>query len=155
MKKFILLFTAFFFISCSPKDRIMEGDLAFKSVEVFNYYNLDQNNINKWENILDSIRQIKAPNSIDLDLLEYFDNLKKYKVITSPWVRVKFNDSVRIVYFDESDYKLLKPYVSHDLENNNKKVTLKMNIEVRDESIYYCKQLLSIKKSKGQTYTSK
>jgi len=52
MKKFILLFTAFFFISCSPKDRIMEGDLAFKSVEVFNYYNLDQQKINKWENIL-------------------------------------------------------------------------------------------------------
>ncbi|WP_369752149.1 hypothetical protein AB3G34_08580 [Flavobacterium sp. WC2409] len=155
MKKWKLLIVLFIFISCSPKDRIMEGDLAFKSVEVFNYYNLDQKNINKWENILDSIRQIKDPSRNDLDLLEYFDNLKKYKVIDSPWVRVMFNDSVKIVYFDEADYKLLKPYVSHDLVNNNRKVTLKMNIEVRDESIYYCKQLLSIKKSKGKTYTSK
>ena len=136
MKKFILLFIALFFISCSPKDRIMEGDLAFKSVEVFNYYKLDQKNINKREKILDSIRQIKNPSSNDLHILESFDNLKKYKVIKSPWVRVKFNDSVRIVYFEESVYKLLKPYVSHDLVDNNKKVTLKMNIEVRDESIY-------------------
>jgi hypothetical protein len=155
MKKWKLLIVLFVFISCSPKDRIMEGDLAFKSIEIFNYYNLDQSSIDKWEKILDSTRQIKNPSNNDLSFVKYFDNLKKYKVIKSPWERVKFNDSIRIVYFDESDYKLLKPYISHDLVNNNKKVTLKMKIEIRDEYVYYCKELLSIKKSKGKTYTRK
>ena len=155
MKKIKLFFFVFIFISCSQKEKIIEGDLAFKSVDISNYYGLDQKSIDKFEKELDSMRQIKNPSANDVSVLNYFDALKKYNVIKSPWIRLKIKDSIRKVYLKENDFKKLKNYNSNDLILNNKNVALKMNIETRGNKIYYCKELISVKEVYGETYTSK
>ena len=124
---------------------IIEGDLAFKSVDFFNYYNLDQKRIDKWEKVLDSMRQIKNPSTNDVSVLNYFDALKKYNVIKFPWIRIKIKDSIRKVYLKENDFEKLKNYNSNDLILNNRKVVLKMNIERRGDKFYYCKELIFVK----------
>jgi hypothetical protein len=155
MNKLKLLIATFIFISCSLKDKIIEGDLAFKSVDISNYYGLDQKNIDRFDGIIDSIRQIKNPSNNDLYFINYMDNLKKYNVIKSPCIRLKTKDSIRKVYLNANDFEKLKNYNSNDLILKNKKVTLKMNIEIRGDKIYYCKELISIKEVYGETYTSK
>ncbi|KIA85789.1 hypothetical protein [Flavobacterium sp. AED] len=155
MKKIKLLIITFIFISCSQKDEIIEGDLAFKSVNSFNYYNLNQKTIDTWERVLDSTRQIKNPSANDISVLNYFDDLKKYKVIKSPWIKLKTKKSIINVYLKLNDYEKVKNYNSNDLILNNRKVILKMNIETRGDKIYYCKELISVKEVDGKTYTSK
>jgi hypothetical protein len=155
MKEIKLLFFVFIFISCSQKQKITEGDLAFKSVDSFNYYNLDQKSIDKFEKVLDSMRQIKNPSTNDVSVLNYFDALKKYNVIKLPWIRLKIKDSMIRVYLSENDFQKVKNYNSNDLISNNRKVILKMNIETRGDKIYYCKELISVKETDGETYTSK
>jgi hypothetical protein len=155
MKKLKLLVVTFIFISCSPKDKMIEGDLAFKTVEIGNYYNLDQNGVDDWEKVLDGIRQIKNPTANDMFILQYFDALKKHNVIKSPYIRLKTKDSIIIVYLKENDFEKLKNYNSNDLILKNKKITLKMNSEIRGDNLYYCKELINVKEVDGRTYTSK
>lgn len=155
MKKIKLLIVTFIFISCSPNYKIIEGDIAFKSVDFSNYYGLDQKSIDKFDGIIDSIRQIKNPSNDDLSFINYVDNLKKFNVIRSPYIRLKTKDSIIIVYLKENDFEKLKNYNSNDLILKNKKVTLKMNIETRGDKIYYCKKLINVKEVDGETYTSK
>ncbi len=155
MKKLKLLIVTLVLISCSPNDKIIEGDIAFKSVDFSNYYGLDQKSIDKFDVIIDSIRQINNPSNDDLSFINYMDNLKKYNVIKSPYIRLKTKDSIIIVYLKENDYQKLKNYNSNDLISNNRKVSLKMNIETRGDKIYYCKELIHVKEVDGRTYTSK
>jgi hypothetical protein len=155
MNKLKLLFFVFILISCSRNEKIIEGDLAFKSIDLFNYYNFDQKSIDEWEKVLNGTRQIKNPSADDVFILNYFDALKKHKVIKSPSIKLKTKDSIIRVYLSENDYQKVKNYNSNDLISNNRKVSLKMNIETRGKEIYYCKELISIKEVHGETYTSK
>jgi hypothetical protein len=155
MNKLKLFFLVFILISCSRNDKIIEGDLAFKTVDFSNYYGLNQNKIDKFDGIIDSMLKIKNPSNDDLSFLSYMDNLKKYNVIKSPYIRLKTKDSIIIVYLKENDFEKVKNYNSNDLISNNRKINFKMKIETRGKEIYYCKELISIKEVHGKTYTSK
>ena len=155
MNKFKLFFFIFILISCSRKEKTIEGDIAFKTVDFSNYYGLNQNRIDKFDIIIDSMRKIKNPSNDDLSFINYMDNLKKYNLIKSPYIRLKTKDSIILVYLKDNDFEKVKNYNSNDLILKNKKIALKMNIEIRGDKIYYCRELISVKEIEGETYTNK
>ena len=60
-----------------------------------------------------------------------------------------------MVYLNEEEYQKVKEYNPADLNGRNKKVSLKLEIEKKEEGIYVANRIISVKETDGHTLVVK
>jgi len=151
-KTIILIFTIFTVFSCKTKREIINGDLYFQIVDFTNFYGANKEQLEKLDKEVDSIRFSKMISENELELIEYYDKLKKHKLINYPSIRIKSDTIVRLVYITESEYEKVKDYKWSDLGTRKKKVKMKIEVQELDENIYFSDKIIDFKEIDGKSY---
>ena len=151
-KTIILIFTIFTVFSCKTKREIINGDLYFQIVDFTNFYGANKEQLEKLDKEVDSIRFSKMISENELELIEYYDKLKKHKLINYPSIRIKSDTIVRLVYITESEYEKVKDYKWSDLGTRKKKVKIKIEVQELDENIYFSDKIIDFKEIDGKSY---
>jgi hypothetical protein len=151
MSKLKFLVLLLFVIGCIKKNEVVEGDLFFKLIDFGSFYAGNDVSIKVFEKKMDSIRWSKIASEQDLKIIKFIDKLKKNNLLKSPWINLKTKDSVIKIYFNKTEYNKLKKYNFGDLTKRNRKVKLKLDLELKDTEIYFCNKILSIEEVDGKT----
>ena len=151
-KTIILIFTIFTVFSCKTKREIINGDLYFQIVDFTNFYGANKEQLEKLDKEVDSIRFSKMISENELELIEYYDKLKKHKLINYPSIRIKSDTIVRLVYITESEYEKVKDYKWSDLGTRKKKVKIKIEVQELDENIYFSDKIIDFKEIDEKSY---
>lgn len=150
-KLFLLLITIFILVSCNSNTEIISGDLYFKQVDWLNYYGA--NDGNKQE-VQELIRALKENNSLSVTeekIVKQHDKLEKLNLLESPYVRIKTEKDVKVVFMTEDDFEKVKEYRLQDLLESNQKVSLKLEVEKVDADFFMCKKIIQLLKVSGVT----
>lgn len=153
MKKSILLLltTIFILVSCNLNTEIISGDLYFKQVDWLNYYGA--NDGNKQE-VQELIRALKENNSLSVTeekIVKQHDKLEKLNLLDAPYVRIKTEKDVKLVFMLEEDFEKVKEYKLQDLLETNQKVSLKIEVEEVSSDVFLCKKIVELQKVSGVT----
>src|SRR5690606_22525953 len=152
MKKLILLLiTIFILISCNSNTEIISGDLYFKQVDWLNYYR--ENDSNKQE-IQELFQAIKANSSLSITeekMVNQYGKLEKLNLLDAPYVRIKTEKDVKLVFMLEEDFEKVKEYKLQDLLETNQKVSLKIEVEEVSSDVFLCKKIVELQKVSGVT----
>ena len=151
----LILIIGLFILSCSKRNKEFEGDLYFKLIDIGSYYDVDDETIEKLEKSLDSIRWAKMAAKDDLEIIRIFDILKANDLLKSPWINLKTESDIKIIYLSEIEYQKLKIFDRNELINDNKKVYLKIIVKELDSGIYYSDKIAEINLVDGKTYWRK
>ena len=151
MKKLLFFLVVLTSISCQEK-KYTNADLSFKLISANSLYGADEMEIQKFEEILDSIGKNPEAKKNEIELYNFYAKLKKNNLFTSPYINIQIEeDSSLIVYLSEDEYQKVKEFEAADLLHRKKKVSLKLNIEEKDEGIYVANQIISVRESDGHT----
>ena len=142
-------------LSCSKKEKELEGDLYFKLVDFGSFYEADDKTIEKFEKTFDSIRRSKIVSKDELELVRVYDILKANDLIKSPWINLKTESEIKRIYLSESEYEKLKQFDRNKLISDNKKVELKIKVIELDSGIYHADKISDLKIVDGKTYWRK
>src|SRR5690554_4475537 len=152
MKKLILLLiTIFILISCNSNTEIISGDLYFKQVDWLNYYR--ENDSNKQE-IQELFQAIKANSSLSITeekMVNQYGKLEKLNLLDTPYIRIKTEKDVKVVFMTEKDFEKVREYNLQDLLETNQKVNLKLEVEKVDADFFMCKKIIEFHKVSGVT----
>jgi len=151
----IIMLTIFTVLSCKTKTEIIEGDLYFKLIDFGSFYGADKKQIEEFEKIIDSLRLTKLTSKNDQRFIEYYDNLKKYKLINYPCIKIKSDTIIRQIYLAESEYEKVKDYKWSDLRTKKKRVNLRIEVQKFDEKIFFSDKIIDFKEIEGETYWKK
>src|SRR5690554_5926001 len=147
MKKLILLLiTIFILISCNSNTEIISGDLYFKQVDWLNYYR--ENDSNKQE-IQELFQAIKANSSLSITeekMVNQYGKLEKLNLLDAPYIRIKTEKDVKLVFMLEEDFEKVKEYKLQDLLETNQKVSLKIEVEEVSSDVFYVRKSLNFTK---------
>lgn len=142
-------------ISCQKK-KYTNADLSFKLISASSLYGADEIQIQKFEKILDSIKKDPNAEKQDIEMCNYFSKLQENNLLMSPYIYLQINrDSSLMVFLSEDEYKKVDKYRADDLLNRNKKVSLKLDIEKKNQGIYLANKIISVKEIDGQTIVVK
>ena len=139
------------FISCQEKE-YTHADLSFKLINMGSFYGADEAEIQIFEKLFDSIKKDPDAGKEDKKLCDFFSRLKKNGLYTSPYIHLQIGpDSSLLVYLNETEYEKVKEYKADELLERMKKVSLELDIEKRDEGIYFVNQIINVQETDGQT----
>ncbi len=156
MKKIVLIFIIVFsIISCNQKTEIIEGDLYFKLIDFGSFYGGEKDRIVKFEKAIDSLRHEKMISEDELKIIEFYDKLKKHKLIYLPCIKIKTDTIIRQIYLTEPEYEKVKDYKWSDLRTRKKKVKLTIEIQELEKNIFFSDIIIEYKELDGQTYWKK
>ena len=156
MKNFTLtLIIGLLILSCSKKEKVFEGDLYFKLIDIGSFYGKDDKTIENFEKYYDSIRWSKIAGKDELKIIRIFDVLKANDLLKSPCIYLKTESDIKNIYLTEKEYQKLEIYDRNKLIKNNKKVSLKIKVSELDSGIYYSDKIVELKHVDGKTYWRK
>ncbi len=156
MKRILSIFVFIAAITaCSIQKQEIQGDLYFKLIDFGSFYGADDSTIAKFEKSLESIRSNKNASIDDLELISFIDLLKKNKLLYAPWINVKTQSEIVKVFLTEKEYKKLEKFDLNQLEENNKKVELKLLVKKLDDKVYFSDEIAEFKEFDGETYWRK
>ncbi len=148
LRLFRLLFI-FLLVSCSKNSKqIVKAELTFPSISFASAYGANDVEYKKLVQEIDStLKNIGDENNEKVKLYKYFSKLKNHNLLRSPYIFLHFDeDSIMTVYLSESQYKKVKHLKHIDLYKENKKVVLKLEVEKRDNNIFYSNNIINISK---------
>ncbi len=152
MKKLLLLFSLILLFSFIPKEETISGMLYFKMIEFVNTYGLNNEQQNLYNKMVADIRLKKNPTKDEQALISQVDAIKQAGLEKSPYMKVKTADGkVLLVFLTEDEYKSFSGYKLKDLQDENKKVMVKLNATEVKPSIYKSKKVLEVQKIDGLT----
>lgn len=155
MKKLLFLLVVLTSISCQEKN-YTNADLSFKLINAGSLYGADESEIQKFEEILDSLRRNQKAKKNEIELFNFYAKLKDHNLLTSPYIYLQIEkDSTLRVYLHEEEYQKVKEYNHADLNERNKKVSLKLDIEKKEEGIYVANHIISVQETDGHTIVVK
>ncbi len=130
---------------------IVEGDLYFSAFRYGSFYNQPDSLIKAFETYADTTNSDSLSN-FDKQLLQTYYLLKKENRLYSPFVELRINDSSIIkLYLDTIDYNKIKIYTRKDLQDNKKKIRIKVESKDLANGLLICTKLISIDKLNGVT----
>ena len=109
--------------------------------------------IQKFESMIDSLSGLKFISEQDQQLIEMVAILKENELINKPFFHLKI-DSTQIVtvYLDENEYEKRNKSDRQSLINENKNVRISLKVQIVDEGLVNCQEIMSTKKVDGKTY---
>jgi len=144
MKRHLFFLVVLTSISCQEKE-YTSADLSFKLISANSLYGADEVDIQRFEKIFDSIRKDPNAKKKEIELFNFYSKLKENDLFTSPYIHLQIEkDSSLIVYLSEDEYQKVKEFDHTDLLMRKKKVSLKLDIEKKDEGIYVVNEIISV-----------
>ena len=146
MKTLKILILLSLLISCKNKVEIKKGELHFKLVQLVPSEGFNDIQIKEIE------KEVLDNENVNLD---YFRTLKNNNLLGLPHINLKVDNDILQVFLKKSEYEKIKKYSLNELNQNRKKVTLKINIEKIDSNIYYSDKIIEVLEIDGKTSFSK
>ena len=154
-KKGLLLIIAIIVISCSSGTETINGDLYFKRIDFVNYYDANDSEKENIKNLIKSIRQNNSKTIEEEKLIKHFDILESLNLLESPYIRIKTDKEVKLVFMNKENFEKVKDFKLQNLLENNKKVNLKLEVERKDSGVFLCKKIVEIQEISGKTLWEK
>ena len=153
MKYIIWIFFTVSIWSCQNKvnPKELKGDLYFGLFRIGSYYDQPDSIIQWYESYFDTTN-FKLEDKNEQQLFSTYQNLKRHNLLYNPFVELLVqSDSIVKLYLDVSDYDRIKTHRRQVLQNDNKKVIIKSEVELIENGIYNCVELKSVQVVDGQT----
>src|SRR5690554_413067 len=150
-KLFLLLTTIFMLISCNSNTKIISGDLYFKQVDWLNYYGANDGDKQEVQELIRALKENNSLRVTEEKIVKQHDKLEKLNLLESPYVRIKTEKDVKVVFMTEDDFEKVKEYRLQDLLESNQKVSLKLEVEKVDDDFFMCKKIIQLHKVSGLT----
>jgi hypothetical protein len=149
---FFLCFLSFFRCKVNRQDtKVIEGDLYYSWFRMGNFYNQPDSLVRGFKLYIDTVNAA-FPDAIDRKYVEMYETLKKKNLLYSPFIEMKLdNDSILIVYFNNSDYDRVKVFHRQELIDTKKKVRIKLEIEDLRNGMALNTKFISVDKVDGET----
>jgi len=154
MKKIMSIVGIFIlFSSCQEQNNeslYLEGDLYYTWLKLGNFYGLPDSLCYHYEYLKDSlgIDEFAKQNS---KLMPYIKLLEEWSLVKSPFIYLKMDSSVVIVYLSKDDYEPITKYTYQDLIDTEQKVRLKLVTNKLNTKLYLCKEVISMERIDGET----
>lgn len=148
---FLILSIIFMFVSCNSNTEIISGDLYFKQVDWMNYYGASDENKKEIQKLIRALKDSNSLSVTEQKIVNQYEKLEKLNFLNSPYVRLKTNNDVKLVFMTEQDFKKVEKYQLQDLLATNQKVSLKLEVEKVDTDIFLCKKIIENQKVSGIT----
>ena len=140
--------------SIKPETQTIQGDLYYSFFRIGSYYNQTENEIEAQELFFDTLDYSNA-DADEKKLYNQYNKLKKLKLLYSPFVDIKINDSSIIkLYLDSSAYNQFKTFNRVQLQTDSNKVLVQARVNEIDEGLFYCVELLKTEITLGTTLSS-
>jgi len=150
-KLFLLLITIFILVSCNSNTEIISGDLYFKQVDWLNYYGANDGDKQEVQELIRALKENNSLRVTEEKIVKQHDKLEKLNLLESPYVRIKTEKDVKVVFMTEEDFEKVREYNLQDLLETNQKVNLKLEVEEVDTDFFMCKQIIEFYKVSGVT----
>ena len=150
MKTITNLIVVFFLFSCNLKSEKVKGDLFFKLINVMPSSGMYSNQAKKTELMLDSL-SLKNEDSKNTYIFKYFIKLRKLNLLKTPFINLKIEDNYKQIFLTDNEYEKVKSFNLRDLQKQNKKVSIELNIKELDSGIYFSDKILEVVEIEGLT----
>lgn len=133
-------------VSCNSETEIIKGELYFKLVSLWPNDGSAEKSIDAY------LKKIAhSDNPEDKKVFRYFTNLKKYKMLSNPNIRLKIGDDVKEIFLTQEQYQKLKDFKLDDLNARGRKVIVELNIKELDSAILFSDKILHIEEVDGKS----
>ena len=151
MTRLSLIVIVFFFASGQNK-KATEGDLYFGFFRFGSFYNQPDSIVKKFKIYADTVNR-EIVSATDKKVLAMYETLKKENLLYNPYIELRLdNDSIIKLYLDQSDYDKIKINKRQKLQDNNKKIRIKVEGKNLGNGMLRCEKLISIEKIDGHTF---
>jgi hypothetical protein len=149
----ITLITMAIYSCSSGKEKVIEGDLCFKRIDLYCIFDWPDSTLTKFEH---EMLQVNSDtfNRNDKD----FSDLIKYainkKLTRQPYVWIIIEGKEFRMFLDRQGYDKLENYKWFELTNDHKKIHIKAvayNVSFKDLKAVRCTKLLDIEEIDGET----
>lgn len=150
MKKIFYIILLFIFCSCVNKKETIKGELYFKLVSFW------PNDGSAGKSINIYLKKIENSNNpSDKKVFTYYNNLKKYNMLSAPSIKLKTEGYVKEIFLTQKEYLKLKNFKLEDLNAKGKKIVIVLDVEKLDSTILFSDKILSITEVDGKSSWSK
>ena len=140
------------FISCDSNPKIIEGFLYFKLVNIVPQTGMSDKQILELEKDLQKPDNLGDEDSTSIKIKKYFKTLKKHNLLKLPSIKIKTKEgSIKNIFLSKQEYDKIKSYTLKELQNKNKKISLKLEIKELDDEIYFSDEIKEIQEVNGET----
>lgn len=156
MKKIILILISLFFLSCTTDKKNVTGVLYFKMINATSASGLTKKQVSQIEKMHDSLKLIKnkAPNV--QETCNYYEKLRKHKLLSSPFIHLELNDKSKMqVFLSIKEFEKVKHYTHNDLNSRGKKVIIELEVKKLEHEIYFSDKIIKFKEADGETHIGK
>ena len=156
----------FFVLSAchSNPEKIVEGDLYFKLLDMDMLFDADSTTLSSIENRVHII-DTNSLSGAERELYDAFKFMADNKLLRKPYIRLRSdNGDIRILLLDSTDYNKFTSYRWSDLSKKKQKIRVKaiateFNYPLHwmntTEPAYNALKVLSIEQMDGETYWTK
>ena len=149
MKNLIYLTIISFLFSCNSNQEKIKGDLFFKLVNISSPSGISKEEVSKIEIILDSVEKNNI--STKNEIIDYFTILKKHNLLENPSLQLKVDNDIKKIFIPKKEYEKISSYSLKDLQQQNKKVEIELEVKELEKDIFFSNEIISIKEVDGET----
>ena len=151
MNRLLILILLSTTLACTQKETV-KGDLVVRLMDFGSYYGIDESQIVSYNKYLDSIQENPDVEEHDKEFYDFISKIKKYGLIKKPYIFLRLPDhAVYRIYLSDKEYEKVKKYTYWELQRMNKKVEIEIELEKKDEYLYYSDRILQVSEVEGQT----
>ncbi|EDP97035.1 hypothetical protein U8527_01795 [Kordia algicida OT-1] len=152
MKYLFLFICSAFFFACAikPTQYKVTGDLTFKSVSLTNYHVATEAQYQDVVKRIDAALANPEKYKNSMELVRFLADMEKHKISTAAEIFLYVDtDSIMRVYLSEKAYEKIKHFNYRDLQREQKKVVLQLDIIQKEKYLFYAEDIISVKKVDG------
>ena len=151
MNRILILILLSTLWTCTQKETV-KGDLVVRLMDFGSYYGIDEYQILSYDKYLDSIQDTPDVQEYDKEFYDFISKIKKYGLIKRPYIFLRLQDhAVFRIYLSDKEYEKVKKYTYWELQRMNKKVEIEIELEKKDEYLYYSDRILKVNEVEGET----
>ncbi|WP_445455950.1 hypothetical protein [Flavobacterium sp. HNIBRBA15423] len=148
-KKIIFLILIIIATVCTKKNDFIYGDLFFKLVTISSSSGISKEDVSKIEIMLDSVEKNNI--STKNEIIDYFTILKKHNLLENPSLQLKVDNDIKKIFIPKKEYEKISSYTLKDLQQQNKKVEIELEVKELEKGIFFSSEIISIKEVDGET----
>ena len=150
MKKILLALVLFIVHSCSQKETV-KGELFFDLMDFGSFYGMEDKQIIKYDKYLDSVQNSPEAEQYEKDFYDFISRLKKTDLIDRPYVFLRIpSDSVLRIYLSDREFEKVSQYSYWELQRMSEKVEILLEVEKKDEGLYYSDHIIEVNEVEGK-----
>ncbi|PQM55977.1 MAG: hypothetical protein CL924_00140 [Deltaproteobacteria bacterium] len=141
-------------ISCNLTDQTstkISADLYYNWLKLGSFYGRPESLLTNYLNQKDSLGY-EGMMKEDSSTTKYLKVLEENDLLMSPFIYLKAdNGHTFLLFMNEGDFSNFNSFNYHELIDNSQKVRVEAEIDSLYDNMYFCKKIISVKVTEGQT----